>query len=61
MLSDKVRQIVIAKGAPFTDAEMDEMADAVAWGWIYGQAPRTAPKGPEVCFTGFRPRPWSWR
>jgi NAD-dependent DNA ligase len=54
MLSERVRRILIAKGAPFTGEEMDCMSDSEGWAWIYENfPPENAPKLPEMCFTGF--------
>jgi NAD-dependent DNA ligase len=59
MMSQKVRQILIAKGAPFTSEEMDTMTDTEGWAWIYKTHPpktkKNAKKLPEICFTGFDP------
>lgn len=55
MASERVRRILVSKGAPFDDDELARMSDADGWAWIYGNAPRPEPRRPEVCFTGFRP------
>ena len=55
MVSEKVRQILIAKGAPFDAVQLEEMSDAEGWSWIYGQQRSGPVKGPEICFTGFGP------
>jgi NAD-dependent DNA ligase len=60
MASSKVAAILRSKGAPFSDTEIDQMPDHMAWRWIYGddKALREAKDGArlaEVCFTGFGP------
>jgi NAD-dependent DNA ligase len=55
MVSEKVRRILISRGAPYTDEELEDMSDSEGWDWIYSSRP---PKQhcnlPEICFTGFR-------
>jgi NAD-dependent DNA ligase len=54
MINDKVRRILIAKGAPFTEEEMNGMSDSEGWAWVYENfPPKNVPKLPEICFTGF--------
>ena len=58
MISEKVRRILISKGAPFTPEEMDRMTDKEGWAWVYDSSPPKAKKTknlPEICFTGFDP------
>lgn len=58
MISEKVRRILIAKGAPFTPEEMDCMTDKEGWAWVYDTSPPKTKKNknlPEICFTGFDP------
>lgn len=59
MASEKVAMILKSRGAPFTPEEISAMPDSAAWAWVYSdgaqRAPRTKPKLPEVCFTGFGP------
>jgi NAD-dependent DNA ligase len=57
MVSERVKRILIAKGAPFTEEEINEMSDSEGWAWVYKNFPPKQPKHvqklPEVCFTGF--------
>ena len=54
MVSEKVKRILIAKGAPFTEYEMNVMSDGEGWAWVYENfPPKKGPKLPEICFTGF--------
>jgi NAD-dependent DNA ligase len=54
MVSERVKRILIAKGAPFTEEEMDDMSDSEGWAWIYENfPPKNVPKLPEICFTSF--------
>ena len=55
MVSDKVRRILISKGAPFDVEALEGMSDAEGWAWIYGHETPTPKKAPEICFTGFGP------
>lgn len=54
MVSDRVKQIMRSKGAPYSDAELDAMPDGAGWSWIYRQDRPAKERAPEVCFTGFR-------
>jgi len=60
MVSEKVKRILVSRGAPFTDEEMDNMSDRQGWDWIYASRPPKRKRGdknlPEICFTGFGPR-----
>jgi NAD-dependent DNA ligase len=54
MISEKVRRILVSRGAPFTDEEMEDMSDQEGWVWIYGSRPPKQDHDlPEICFTGF--------
>lgn len=54
MVSEKVRRILVAKGASFTKEEMNDMSDREGWAWVYENfPPQKGPKLPEICFTGF--------
>jgi NAD-dependent DNA ligase len=56
MVSERVKRILIAKGAPFTEKEMNDMSDSEGWAWVYENFPpktKKFPKLPEICFTGF--------
>jgi BRCT domain type II-containing protein len=54
MISDRVKRILIAKDAPFTEEEMENMSDREAWAWIYSiSPPKKSQDLPEICFTGF--------
>ena len=54
MVSEKVRRILISRGAPFTDAELEDMPDSDGWDWIYASRPPKKRRDlPEICFTGF--------
>jgi hypothetical protein len=39
MISEKVKRILIAKGAPFTEEEMSVMSDRDGWAWVYENFP----------------------
>jgi NAD-dependent DNA ligase len=55
MVSEKVRRILISRGGPFTDEEMEDMPDSEGWDWIYAsRPPKKCRDLPEICFTGFR-------
>jgi DNA ligase (NAD+) len=55
--SQRVILILKARGAPFSDEEMQKMSDKEGWAWIYANPRKTykPPKSPEICFTGFTP------
>ena len=54
MLSEKVRRILISRGAPYTEKEMENMSDGEGWAWIYASRPPKQDHDlPEICFTGF--------
>jgi NAD-dependent DNA ligase len=54
MVSERVKSILVAKGAPFTEEEMSVMFDRDGWAWVYENfPPKNVPKLPEICFTGF--------
>lgn len=57
MASERVRRILIAQDAPFSEPELEEMSDAEGWGWIYGTSrfdDSRTDRRRQVCFTGFR-------
>ena len=55
MVSERVLNILKAKGAELTPEQLEQMTDRDAWKWIYTHKPpskeRAAPT-PAVCFTG---------
>lgn len=54
MASERVRSILVSKGAPFSDAELERMTDAEGWRWIYTHfPPKSRSETPEILFTGF--------
>jgi hypothetical protein len=54
MVCEKVRRILVSRGAPFKDEEMDDMSDKEGWDWIYAsRPPKQGHDLPEICFTGF--------
>ncbi len=55
MVSEKVKRILISRGAPYTEAQMESMTEAEAWSWVYSHPRPRTPKRHEICFTGFRP------
>lgn len=52
MPSEKLRRILRAK-SPFTPEEIEAMAEADGWTWVYSQASPRKELLPSVCFTGF--------
>lgn len=60
MVSEKVRRILVSRGAPFTEEEMENMSDRQGWDWIYTSRPLKRKRDdhnlPEICFTGFGSR-----
>ena len=45
---------MMARGASFTDEEMEDMSDQEGWAWIYASRPPKRDHDlPEICFTGF--------
>jgi hypothetical protein len=74
MASAKVADILRSKGAPFSEQEIDQMPDHLAWRWIYADdkkkhEAKEQANLPEICFYGFhsirkrevtrrRPRDW---
>jgi len=60
MASAKAANILRSKGAPFSEREIDQMPDHLAWQWIYADDKKTTEakeqaRRPEICFTGFTP------
>jgi NAD-dependent DNA ligase len=53
MLSERVRLILIARDAPFTEEEMKSITDKQGWAWIFANSPPKQPHKTEICFTGF--------
>jgi hypothetical protein len=54
MVGEKVRRILVSRGAPFTDEEMEDMSDQEGWAWIYAsRPPKQDHDFPEIFFTGF--------
>lgn len=54
MVSEKVRRILVSRGAPYTDEEMENMSDGEGWAWIYASRPPKRDQSlREICFTGF--------
>lgn len=59
MATDKVKQMLRSKGAPFNESDLESISDGEGWRWIYsnGFGKATAKKDvrAEVCLTGFSP------
>lgn len=53
MASDKVKMILKARGAPFSDAELEALPDGKGWHWIYEHKKLLdRDTRPRICFTG---------